>query len=515
MTPAQKVRLVLSEIDSGGEKKGESRLILLSSLQRIARTKSGATKPIDSILKDLSKSEDFSWIIGKTYWTLRQQEETLPSGTIFTPPKIVKHVISRLLTGLNVVDLGAGTGMLTLAAAKEGFRVIAIEEDTEMLTILDCLARIHKLRNRIELLAKDALTYTGEGNQQIMANPPYTRHHSISNKKKNALSQFATKVGVELPLTAGYHAYFMAFAWTSDWSEREVLLLPTNWFDAKYGQKLREMMFERGPKEIAIFENGDGRSVFENALTTACLITTQQNKIKEKNSQTIPRIRIVRAIKSSSNEHSHKGMTPLRLKEILNSNGHAESETKNRLSDVFRVKRGIATGSNDFFVLSQSSLASSNIQKRETRPILRRLSKKDLKNQVQYLWIPAKRASKASQLLVRKGRRQKIHRKYLCSQRKPWWRIGVPAPPTYFISYMGRGKPVVKANKRGLLNLNNIHGMYLREGVSRKKSEKIITWLQSAKGKTTLMQCSRRYEGGLWKLEPGDIERLPLPKHLL
>jgi hypothetical protein len=29
-----------------------------------------------------------------------------------------------------------------------------------------------------------------------------------------------------------------------------------------------------------------------------------------------------------------------------------------------------------------------------------------------------------------------------------------------------------------------------------------------------MMSCARHYEGGLWKIEPGDIEKLKLPKEL-
>jgi hypothetical protein len=68
----------------------------------------------------------------------------------------------------------------------------------------------------------------------------------------------------------------MLYAWNAEWSEKEVLLVPTNWIDAKYGQALRERMLSRGLQEIAVVQNGDGKPAFDNALTTACLVTTQQ-----------------------------------------------------------------------------------------------------------------------------------------------------------------------------------------------------------------------------------------------
>ncbi len=507
-----KVRALLRQICIHGVSAKEAHKSLLSALQRVSDPRCRLITPIDIAVKELSRSPDFPWIISGAYWFLRRQGNSLPPGTIFTPPELANKVISRLLPELTVVDLGAGTGMLTLAAAKRGFKVIAIEEDAEMIDVLDRLAHILQVRNLIDLRVQNALDYQGGDNQQIMSNPPYTRHQAIPSRKKKILAELTSRLGTNLPLSAGHHAYFMLYAWTAEWSQKEVLLLPTNWIDTKYGSELREIMMERGAREILFFENGDGKPVFHNALTTPCLIATQRFQTPARRPLSKPRIRIVGIHGNGQNHRKSNLLSFEKMKKILNFNKHLKPNTSHKLSKVFRVKRGIATGSNSFFVLSTSSVYKSRIEKNELQPILRRLYPKMAQSHVQYLWVPTRPPSKASLSRIRQGKRLGIDKRYLCATRRPWWRLNLPIPPDYFMTYMGQRKPIMKKNTHNLLNLNNIHGLYLRKGVPIKVGERLTAWLRSSRGLAALKTCARYYQGGLWKLEPGDLERLNIPK---
>jgi hypothetical protein len=468
----------------------------------------------DSVIERLAKNEDLPWVIATAYCWLRRRENALPDGTVFTPPWLANEVVERLLPGLTVVDLGAGSGMLTLAAARRGFRVIAIEEDAELAAVLDSLARIMKLRGRIELRIGDALSYSRRTEGQIMANPPYTRHHSIPMERKRALAKLARKFDVPLPLTTGYYGYFMVYAWSTEWSKREVLLLPTNWLEAHYGQALRRLLLARG-YEISLVENGNHGPVFDHALTTVCLVTTQPHLSAGNGfARKIP-IRILRAPNAgvSEDEFSGRTLSPW-LKQRLSARDEGGPKTGHVLADIFRVKRGIATGDNEFFVLSKTSTRNLGLLRAELVGILRRLSAYPRSKDITYLWVPKENPSAASLLRISEGEQLEVNRRYLCRHRKPWWHIAVPSPPAYFLSYMGRGEPQIVDNRNGLLNLNNIHGLYLREGVAIDLGRRVAKWLGSTQGTATFLNHARHYFGGMWKLEPGDVERLKLPPSL-
>src|SRR5947207_1064035 len=117
MTAAEKIRKIVRASQARATRAKDSRYQLLSSIRRLAEGRNKQTQPLDVLLQGFASATDFPWIIGSAYWTLRRKKGSLPAGTVFTPPKLAWEVIRRLRPGLRVVDLGAGTGMLTLNAA--------------------------------------------------------------------------------------------------------------------------------------------------------------------------------------------------------------------------------------------------------------------------------------------------------------------------------------------------------------------------------------------------------------
>jgi hypothetical protein len=405
--------------------------------------------------------------------------------------------------------------MLALTAANRGFQVVAIEHDPELAAILDSLARIMKLRRLIELRVGDALSYSRRSDGQIMANPPFTRHHAIPAEKKQRLAELARKLGVNLPLTTGYYGYFMAYAWNSNWSRHEVLLLPTNWLETRYGQPLRTLFLTRGHR-ISLVENGYHAPVFEHALTNICLVETRS--LPSPNGRFSDRVQL-RVLKPS--EATEKGGNGFRMALMSSLDKKAQQEYDRGSSrdhfvgDIFRVKRGVATGDNKFFTLPSKPTKELGLPRSELVGILRRLSASPRSEDLAYLWVPKKAPSGASRKRIRVGKNLGVDRKYLCKHRKLWWRINVPSPPLYFLSYMGRGQPQILHNRNDFLNLNNIHGLYIRGGATKRTARRVAKWLGSKQGATALLNHARQYYGGMWKLEPGDVERIKLPDWLL
>jgi hypothetical protein len=482
----------------------------------LARRVNGAPNlsyKVDQIIDSIVESEDLAWIVATAYGELRRRTGKLPDGIIFTPPWLAEEVVSRLIPGLTVVDLGAGSGMLTIAAAKKGFRVTAIEEDSELVAILDSLARLLKLRGRIELIMGNALSYSRRSEAQIMSNPPYTRHHSIPLGRKYELAEFAKESDVKLPSSSGYYCYFMAYAWNRSWSKREVLLLPTNWIETNYGEVLRELLMRR-THQISVVENGHRRPIFDHALTTASLVTTQNSKLPPLPLGPGAPIRTLK-VPGQTIAENKSTLVPL-LERKLSTMG--QSSTKpHTIGEIFKVGRGIATGDNDFFVLSEETKRSARIRRSETLRIIRGLKPRFNPKDTGFLWFPSKRdPSEASRRLIRAGEELEVNLRYLCKHRKTWWRVETPdGPPGYFLSYMGRGKPRLVRNRKGLWNLNNILGLYMRQGTSGLLGRKVASWLASSEGTEAMLNQARHYYGGMWKLEPGDVERLEIPARLV
>ena len=484
-------------------------LALVGVLERLAGGYTCDDDPVEIETRCVLDNDDGIWAISDIYWRLRTAESGVTHGLVFTPPGLTDLVVNQLADSLPVVDLGAGTGMLSITAAKRGYQVTAVERDPEMATVLTCLAAIEGVGDRINVVTGDAFNYSRESPSQIMANPPYTRHHSLSNGDKRDLLKLSRSVGMSLRRTAGHYAYFMLYAWTVPWSQREVLLIPTNWLETQYGRPLREYLSEEKKYSIWLVGYDNGRSAFRHALTTSCIVTSS-NKLEEPSTK----------LQASNSEYSPPGSTNSnnKVKLVPNvrllRNGQQE-QVGVTLDSILRVRRGIATGANELFVISQDDNDHLAFPAEELVPIVRRLREYDNRADGSFLWVPNSKPSEPSLNRIRDGEERMLHRRALCMSRNPWWRISIPKEPTYLLSYMGRRRPTILRNHRKLLNLNNIHGVDPVDGVSREIVDAVVDWLASTDGQNSMLECARRYQGGLWKLEPGDLHRIVLPQVLV
>ena len=267
---------------------------------------------------------------------------------------------------------------------------------------------------------------------------------------------------------------------------------------------------------MSIVENGYHTPVFDHALTTVCLLTTWPRKGQSRQEpQSLPGMNRLAEVSTlegpngravRTNEHLTAELIPKLA--ALSGDGR---ENKHTLGGIFKIRRGAATGSNDYFLLSRSQARKLGIKRSELAEIIRKLRPNSGPTNELFLWLPQEIPSEASLQRIREGEALGINKRYLCSQRRYWWRVEHHGPPAYFLSYMGRRKPLVVENGGQLLHLNNIHGLYIKDGVSRETAKRVVKWLNSEEGIAALIAEARHYYGGMWKLEPGDAERVCIP----
>lgn len=498
---------------NGDRSPARARTELVSALERVAgvSTRPG-TAEIDSVMDRLVKEGNLAWSVASTYSSILRNGHKLPTGMVFTPPSLVEAIVERLRPGVPVVDFGAGTGMLSLAAALRGFNVTAVESDPELVRVLALLRRIHRVDENLTVVHGDALYFKGDHDSQIMSNPPYSRHHALLSSQKEALGSLARGLGAALPATAGHYAYFMLHAWKATWSQREILLVPTNWLETKYGAPLRDILAHEKSFSISVADHRQRRSAFAPNLTTTCIVVTER---RSEGAASLDRgvwnSLILGADRRAAHIPSTAGLVR-ELRDRTNVLSNREGQTECPLRRYLRVHRGIATGANSFFVLSDEEAVELGLQSNELVPILRTLSPRPGRESLGLLWAPKGALSAASKNRIRQGVELQLHQRSLCKARTPWWQIKLAKPPSYFLSYMGRRQPKLEVNVNGLVNLNNTHGLYVADGASKEMADRIVTWLTTEAGQTALITQARHYQGGLWKLEPSDIENLDVSK---
>ncbi|MCU0533408.1 MAG: N-6 DNA methylase [Hydrococcus sp. Prado102] len=215
--------------------------------------------------------------------------------------------------------------------------------------------------------------------------------------------------------------------------------------------------------------------------------------------------------------------------------GGKDFETqKLKLSDLFTIKRGLATGANHFFVLTSEQISQYQLPKAFFQPILPspryllvdeieadRFGNPILDRQLFlltcYLFeddVFAKYPSLWQYLQL--GREKGISDRYLCRHRNPWYSQENRPPAPFLCTYMGRentsrGKPFRFILNRSMATASNVYLMlypkpFLKQALSARPLLLKKVWQAlNQLSEQTLIGESRVYGGGLHKLEPNEL----------
>ena len=208
-----------------------------------------------------------------------------------------------------------------------------------------------------------------------------------------------------------------------------------------------------------------------------------------------------------------------------------------RLGDIFHIKRGLATGSNSFFILSQDQIEQWQIPNQFLKPILPgprhlandvvealgdgtpnllpRLFLLDCSEPEEYI----KSRWPRFYAYVKAGQEGKIPDGYLASRRAPWYSQERRPPAPYLCTYMGRSRDG-KQPFRFIWNRSNAtaHNVYLmlypRGPLLHALQEhpdlhsRVFEALKRI-SPSQLISEGRVYGGGLHKVEPNELAQIP------
>jgi hypothetical protein len=208
------------------------------------------------------------------------------------------------------------------------------------------------------------------------------------------------------------------------------------------------------------------------------------------------------------------------------------------LEDLFEIKRGIATGANEFFIVGRAQIEAHNLPAGFLTPILpspRYLSSNEVQSdedgnplldEANFLItadLPEGQLAEQYPALWRYlqiGRAQGIHKRYLCQHRQIWYTQDKRAPSPFLCTYMGRPSEA-RANSPFRFILNHSHAvapnvylnLYPKRDLARRLSEdkdlKRYIWQSLINiPAETLIGEGRVYGGGLYKLEPKELGKL-------
>ena len=456
-------------------------------------------------------------------------------GTFFTPSPVVRFMLDRIEQKYGepaqVIDPGAGVGAFTVEAAYRwaGTEVIAVDLNVVTLGLLGVACSIRGLDN-VQLVHGDFLTWIRDqgqrnlvGRRLLIGNPPYTRHQEFDNKLKKQLQSQALEL-VDSGL-AGLSAYFLAASLVAlDKRDTLCFLLPSSWTETRYGRGLRRWLWEATGRAVEIHAFPASEEIFPGTQVTA-LVLLVGPMLQAGQPLTTHRARLsgARATTTEGRVRPRDDDPPTSLGPWLWHRPSKKTDSSDvPLSQLGRVRRGVATGANSFFFLGDADRAK--LPDNAVLPALRRLRHVDgdLLGKRQHedigraglprwlLWLsdPSAVNHPEVQRVLARGLSDGVTAGYLVSRRNPWYLVEYVEPPQIFVALMSKAKLRAVRNGARAVPSNSMYGIYLN---NKSLSGALCSWLNSDDGQDAMYRRARHYSDGLLKLEPSDLLAIRVP----
>jgi adenine-specific DNA-methyltransferase len=486
---------------------------------------------VEAIRRELTGGRD---VLASLYEAIVSGENRRRLGTFFTPPAVVDFMLDRaeaiLETPSVVIDPGAGVGAFSLAARRRwpDARVVAVDVNVVTLGLLAA-----RPDSDVELVHADYLEWArgpavpGAKPRLWIGNPPYTRHQHLTRSfKDRAIEASAELVKSGL---AGLSAYFLATTLHA-LAPEDVLcfLLPGSWTDARYGRPLRNALRAATDRPVEFIGFSSDVDVFPGTRVTAMVTVVGpsergQQPLTTATAKLEPGAVVVgRSVRHDRTDGAIEGLGTWLWRRTPAS--HVDGVPLHRIA---RVRRGVATGANEFFLLTNE--ARARLPAAATVRAVRRLrylagdrltleAHDGLAALGERSWLvvladPGLQADPAVAAWLDSARKSGVKDRYLPSHRDPWYLVEDVEAPDVIISPMGKGRMRAVFNEAKAIHSNALYGIYL-DGKD-ELGVRLTAWLNSPDGQLALLERARAYGAGLFKLEPRDLLTVTIPTEVL
>jgi hypothetical protein len=465
--------------------------------------------------------------LGDAFCAAFTAAERRPRGATYTPAAIVEAMLAwtaEHIEPVRVVDPGAGSARFLVAAGRRFPRAELLAVDLDPLATL--LARAHLaaagLADRARVILGDYRELSLpdiDGPTLFIGNPPYVRHHLIEPRWKVWLVETARRHGIKASQLAGLHAhFFLAIAAQSRPGDIGVLITAAEWLDVNYGRLVRALLLDvLGVANLQIIEPTADPfpGTQATAVITGFAVGTCPPAIGVRRVAALPDLGTLGADRFVARER-------LKVAErwtSLTRSGRARREGCVELGELCRVHRGQVTGANEVWIcdgnpfdLPDEVLFRSVTRARElfaTNGVL--IDGSFLRYVIDLppdLDVFDASTRQRIDLFLRFAEAKGADHGFIAHHRTPWWRVGLRAPAPILATYMARRPPVFVRNVAGVRHVNIAHGLYPRCALSPSQLDGLAGFLT---GGVSLSE-GRTYAGGLTKFEPGEMERLLVPR---
>jgi hypothetical protein len=472
----------------------------------------------------------------------KTQAERNRLGQFATPTAlardIVRYAVSLLPVGekIRFLDPAIGTGsfysaLLGVVARKRIADALGFEIDPHYSKPAVSLWRGSGLSLRLSDFTREEASPRFN---VVICNPPYVRHHHLENGDKGRLHlQTYNASGMKISGLAGLYCHFLGLShsWMMDggiagW------LIPSEFMDVNYGKAVKDYLLDRVTLlNIHRFDPNDVQ--FADALVSSAVVWFKKvpppadHHVTFTFGGTLCEPKLSRKVSADALRNEPK-WTRFPAAAIRQKN------TSPRIFDFFQVKRGLATGDNSYFILTEKDIETRGLPMETFRSILPS-SRYLLEDEIcadkhgdpivepRLFLLDTK--LREDEIRVRfpslhsyleEGKARGLHERYLCSHRSPWYAQENRPPAPIICTYLGRmnskqGRPFRFILNGSRATVANVYlAMYpttvLRDAMERDPHLIRHIWkLLNEIKPDQLIGEGRVYGGGLHKLEPKEL----------
>lgn len=372
----------------------------------------------------------------------------------------------------------------------------------------------------------------------LICNPPYVRHHHIPKDEKQRLNFRAWNTcGEKINGLAGLYCYFLALShpWMSE-GGLAGWLIPSEFMDVNYGVAIKRYLLKKVTlMHIHRFDPTDLQ--FGDALVSSVVVwflnhppgTGHRVRFSLGGTLECPKEECTVPIEA---------LQPDAKWTHFPGDGSGQVNTGPVLGDLFKIRRGVATGGNKYFILSEDEIESRGLTMKAFRPILPnprhmqngeirsdRLGNPILDRRLFLLdpqWTENEIEARYPQLwsYLEEGKELGIANRYICRHRTPWYRQEKRPPAPFVCTYLGRSDGKTRNPFRFFLNNTNATAanaylmLYPNESTTlclqmRPELKRRVWMLLNQISPDAMLKEGRVYGGGLFKMEPRELGSVP------
>lgn len=463
------------------------------------------------------------------------RESLRNKGQFWTPPWLAK-VMASWVTENNpatVFDPAVGPGTFLSAARQMGFagRLSGFELHKTTLAEGQKLGLTQNDFRQVEI-GDFIASRSNQKFPAIISNPPYIRHHRLSEDRKSELRAMSEQIlGFALDGRVGLHVYFLLKCLEHLSPDgRLAFLLPADVCEGISSKALWNRLCEKYCLE-AVLTFDEAAAPFPTVDTNAMVFLISNSapgrsfkwlRVKERSAAAI-----LRELSTAENERD--------LAEAL-SVGFSRPPRSAALHGVplshfAQVIRGIATGANEFFFLTRQQVKALNLDARyfvraigRTRDcreaVLRPGKLEELDSSGRPTWLlnldstPIGKFPSPLRLHLEFGEQEQLHQRSLIKSRRPWYKMERRTPPPILFAYLGRRDCRFILNEAGVVPLTGFLCVYPWD-TSREAVKKLWQALNHPDTLKNLAFAGKSYGNGAIKVEPRQLDTLEIPDSVL